>query len=254
MAAGSAAYLAYQLIKRDLAARFTGSALGFAWAILQPLGLIALYWFIFGIMLPGGKLGQGGGDYVYFLISGLLPWLGFNEGIVRGTTSVVENAQIVKRLPFRSELLVLVPSATAILFEMVALLLFFALLLVEGRFHGDPWILPFALVLQFGLQFGISLFLAVAYVIFRDVIQLVGFALSVLFFMSPILFDVRADFAAFFRWNPLTPLMGLYRAGTIGGPLPSIGSFVYLVATASIAATLGLGLFRRVRPALVDAV
>ena len=105
MAAGSSAYLAYQLIKRDFAARFTGSALGFAWAVLQPLGLIALYWFIFGIMLPGGKLGQGGGDYVYFLISGLLPWLGFNEGIVRGTTSVVENAQIVKRLPFRSELL-----------------------------------------------------------------------------------------------------------------------------------------------------
>jgi len=252
--AGSSAYLAYQLIKRDFSARFTGSALGFAWAVLQPLGLIALYWFIFGIMLPGGKFGQGGGDYVYFLISGLVPWLGFNEGIARGTTAVVENAQIVKRLPFRSELLVLVPSATALVFQLVAMVLFLALLAGTGRLHGSLWMIPIAFVLQFALQFGLSLILAVAYVIFRDVIQLVGFGLSVLFFMSPILFDVRPDFAAFFRWNPLTPLMGLYRFGTIGGALPSWDSIVYLAVFAFLATILGVSLFRWAQPALIDAI
>lgn len=254
MAVGSSAYLAYQLIRRDLSARFTGSALGFAWGVIQPLGLIALYWFIFGIMLPGGKLGQGGGGYVYFLISGLLPWLGFNEAIVRGTTSIVENAQIVKRLPFRSELLVFVPSATAIVFEVVSIALFLVLLVATGKFDGSLWILPIAIILQFALQFGLSLVLAVAYVIFRDVFQIVGFGLSVLFFMSPILFDVRSDFASFFRWNPLTPLMGLYRAGTIGGPLPSWGSIVYLSVFALLATTLGMSLFRRAQPALIDAI
>ena len=254
MPAGSSAYLAYQLIRRDLAVRFTGSALGLAWAILQPLGLIVLYWFIFGIMLPGGKLGQGGGDYVYFLISGLLPWLGFNEALVRGTTSVVENAQIVKRLPFRSELLVLVPSATAILFELVAVILFLVLLGVEGRLHGALWVLPLAVLLQFALQFGLSLILAVAYVVFRDVLQLLSFGLSVLFFLSPILFEVRPAFAAFFRWNPLTPLMGLFRAGTVGGPWPSGGSIAYLVSFALVGVLLGLAIFRRAQPALVDAV
>jgi ABC-type polysaccharide/polyol phosphate export permease len=252
--AGTSAFLAYQLIKRDLSVRFTGSALGFAWAVLQPLGLIILYWFIFGIMLPGGKLGQGGGDYVYFLISGLLPWLGFSEALIRGTTSVVENAQIVKRLPFRSELLVLVPSATAVLFEIVALVLFFALLLFTGRFHGALWIIPIAIALQFALQFGLSLVLAVAYVIFRDVLQLLSFGLSVLFFLSPILFEVRPAFAVVFRWNPLTPLMGLFRYGTIGGHLPSWGEIAYLVGFALVAVAIGMGLFRRAQPALVDAI
>lgn len=254
MPAGSSAYLAYQLIKRDFAARFTGSALGFAWAVLQPLGLIALYWFIFGIMLPGGKLGQGGGDYVYFLISGLVPWLGFNEGIVRGTTSVIENAQIVKRLPFRSELLVLVPSATAMVFQLVAMVIFLLLLAMTGRLNGSLWMIPIAIILQFTLQFGLSLVLAVAYVVFRDVLQLVGFGLSVLFFMSPILFDVRPDFATFFRWNPLTPLMGLYRFGTIGGALPSWGSIVYLAVFAVSATAVGLSLFRRAQSTLIDAI
>jgi ABC-type polysaccharide/polyol phosphate export permease len=205
-------------------------------------------------MLQSGRLGQGGGDYVYFLISGLLPWLGFNEGVVRGTTSVVENAQIVKRLPFRSELLVLVPSATAIVFEVVAILLFLALLAATGRLRGAIWILPVVLLLQLALQFGISLFLAVAYVVFRDVLPLVGFGLSVLFFMSPILFDVRPDFATFFRWNPLTPLMGLYRVGTIGGPIPSWGSLVYLAVASLLGVVLGVRLFRWAQPALVDAV
>jgi ABC-type polysaccharide/polyol phosphate export permease len=255
VAAGSSAYLAYQLIRRDLSIRFTGSALGFAWAVLQPLGLIILYWFIFGIMLPGGKTGQGGGgDYVYFLISGLLPWLGFSEALVRGTTSVVENAQIVKRLPFRSEILVLVPSATAILFELVALILFFGLLLFTGRLAGAIWIIPVAIALQFALQFGLSLILAVAYVVFRDVLQLLSFGLSVLFFLSPILFEVRPAFAMVFRWNPLTPLMGLYRFGTIGGHLPSWGAIAYLVGFALTGVVLGLSLFRRAQSALVDAI
>lgn len=254
MPTGSSAFLAYQLIRRDLSVRFTGSALGLAWAVLQPLGLITLYWFIFGVMLPGGKLGQGGGDYVFFLISGLLPWLGFNESLVRGTTSIVENAQIVKRLPFRSEVLVLVPSATAILFELVALVIFLGLLLATGRFDGALWVLPLAVLLQLGMQFGLSLVLAVAYVIFRDVLQLLGFFLSVLFFLSPILYEVRPAFAIVFRWNPLTPLMGLFRFGTIGGHLPSWGAIAYLAGFTLTVVLVGLWLFRRARPALVDAI
>lgn len=255
MAAGSSAYLAYQLIRRDLSLRFTGSALGFAWAVIQPLGLIILYWFVFGIVLPGGKLGQGaGGDYVYFLISGLLPWLGFSEALIRGTTSVVENAQIVKRLPFRSEILVLVPSATAIIFELVALVLFFGLLLFTGRLAGALWVIPIAILLQFALQVGLSLILAVAYVVFRDVIQILSFGLSVLFFLSPILFEVKPAFAMVFRWNPLTPLMGLYRFGTIGGHLPSWGAIAYLVGFAVVGVVFGLGLFRRAQSVLIDAI
>ncbi|MGZ7042667.1 MAG: hypothetical protein ACXVH7_12820, partial [Thermoanaerobaculia bacterium] len=60
----------------------------------------------------------GGNDkYIDFLIAGLLPWLAINEGIIRSTTSFVENASMVRRLAFRSELLVVVPNASAMIFE-----------------------------------------------------------------------------------------------------------------------------------------
>ena len=50
-------------------------------------------------MLPGGRLGIGGEGYVYFLIAGLVPWMGFNEGVMRSTTAVVDSGPLVKRLP-----------------------------------------------------------------------------------------------------------------------------------------------------------
>src|SRR6185369_2050308 len=76
-------HLLRELIRRDFNARFTGSALGLAWAVLQPLSLVVLSWFVFTFMIPRGP---GGGDgYIYFLILGLIPWLAINEGAIRST-------------------------------------------------------------------------------------------------------------------------------------------------------------------------
>src|SRR5436853_7940967 len=86
-------HLLRELIRRDFNARFTGSALGLAWAVLQPLSLVVLYWFVFTFMIPGAR-GGGGDRYIYFLISGLIPWLAINEGIIRSTTSIVQNSMM----------------------------------------------------------------------------------------------------------------------------------------------------------------
>src|SRR5512142_2192631 len=83
-------HLFHQLVRRDFAARFTGSALGLGWAVLQPLTLVVLYWFVFTFMIPQGP-GSKDNGYVLFLIAGLVPWIGFNEGIMRSTTSIVDN-------------------------------------------------------------------------------------------------------------------------------------------------------------------
>src|SRR5947208_12227012 len=106
--------------------------------------------------------GASGADsnYIYFLIAGLLPWLGINEGVMRSTTSIVENAPMVRRLAFRSELLVVVPNASALIFEVIGLVLFLGFLLMRGAAPHFIWLLPFALLLQFSVQVGIGWFLA----------------------------------------------------------------------------------------------
>ena len=250
----STLHLLRELIKRDLTARFTGSALGLAWAILQPLSLVVLYWFVFTFMIPGGRAGGTGDQYIYFLIAGLLPWLGLSEGLGRSTTAIVENSAIVRRLPLRSELLVIVPNATAMIFQCVALAIFIVALAVQQMPMRNLWVLPVALVLQFLLQVGAGLFLATIYVFFRDVTQILGFVLALAFYLSPILYPVAGRFEKFFFWNPMTPLLGLFRSAMLAAPLPDVASFVFLLTTAAVLCSGGLLFFRRAQPSLVDVI
>lgn len=247
-------HLLRELIRRDLTARFTGSALGLAWAILQPLSLVVLYWFVFTFMIPGGRAGGTGDQYIYFLIAGLLPWLGISEGLSRATTSVVDNSAIVRRMPLRSELLVIVPNATAMIFECIGLALFIASRLFQGLPLRNLWLLPAALILQFLLQLGVGLVLAATYVFFRDVTQILGFVLAMAFYLSPILYPVAGRFAKFFFWNPMTPLLGLFRSAMLTAPLPDAASIVFLLAVAVAVCMSGLLFFRRAQPSLVDVI
>src|SRR4051794_23840118 len=142
----------------------------------------------------------GHDQYIYFLVSGLIPWLGINEGLIRSTTTIVENGPMVRRLSLRSELLVIVPNASALIFECVAFAIFILFLMLTHGFPRMLWLLPFALVLQFALQLGFALILAASYVFFRDLTQILGFVLSIIFYLSPILYAVPARFAVFLVW------------------------------------------------------
>ncbi len=246
-------HLFHQLVRRDFAARFTGSALGLGWAILQPLTLVVLYWFVFAVIFTQPR-SNGGTPYVYLLIAALVPWIGFNEGIMRSTTSVVDNATIVRRLALRSELLVAVPNATALIFEAIGLALFLVFLFATGVVSPMLWLLPFAMLLQFAIQAGAGWFLAALYVFFRDLAQVLGFVLSIVFYLSPILYSVPPRFEAIFIWNPLTPLLGLFRSAMLGTALPPAMSIVFLLIVAAVVFSGGLAFFRRTQPTLADLV
>ncbi|HEX2122433.1 MAG TPA: ABC transporter permease [Thermoanaerobaculia bacterium] len=246
-------YLLRELVKRDLAARFAGSTLGRAWAIAQPLGLILVFWFVFSTMVPR-TFGTGREAYIHFLVAGLIPWLAIAEGIGRSATSIIENGSIVKRMAFRSELLVVVPNAAAILLELVALSIAFAFASVDLGISRLLWVLPLALLLQFGLQLGIGWMVAVMQVFFRDIAQVLGFALTIVFYLSPILYPPTDRFAAIFHWNPVTPLVGLFRSAMLAAPLPSASSIVFLLVVVAAVVSLGLLVFRRAEATLADYV
>jgi len=200
------------------------------------------------------RVGTGSDHYIYFLIAGLIPWLAINEGIVHSTTSIVENAPMVRRLAFRSELLVVVPHASAIIFEAIGFGLFIIFLFFRGEIPRLIWLLPFALALQFALQVGIGWFLATIYVFFRDLIPMLGFGLSIVFYLSPILYPVVGRFEAFFLWNPMTPLLGLFRSAILSDSLPRVGSVVFLLVVATALFTGGLLFFRRAQATLADLI
>ena len=245
-------YLLRELVKRDLAARFAGSTLGRFWALAQPLGLILVFWFVFSALIP--RVGSGQESYIHFLVAGLIPWLAMAEGINRSATSMIDNSSMVKRMSFQTELLVVVPNASAVLLETIALLVALAFGTFERGFPSQIWILPFALLLQFGLQLGIGWMVAVMQVFFRDVAQILGFALTILFYLSPILYPPSPRFATIFGWNPMTPLVGLFRSAMLSAPLPSASSLVFLMVVVVSVVAAGLLVFRRAEATLADFV
>ena len=244
-------HLLVELVKRDFLGRFTGSVLGVFWAILQPLSLVTLYWFVFTKMIPRSP-DAGSAAYPLFLISGILPYLGFQEGIMRATTSIVDNSAMVRRLTFRSDVLILVPNVSALLFELIGIIIFTIYLAIRGESFYWIWVLPVAMFIQFTLQTGLSLFLSTLHVFFRDVTQVLGFLLTIGFFLSPILYSGEGRYAAIFAWNPMTPLLGLFRSAVLSSPLPGAASIVFLLAVTTATFILGLSFFRRAQPTIAD--
>jgi lipopolysaccharide transport system permease protein len=91
-------------------------------------------------------------------------------------------------------------------------------------------------------------------VFFRDVAQVLGFALTIVFYLSPILYPPSSRFEAIFSWNPMTPLIGLFRSAMLDAPLPSASSIVFLLAVVVTVVALGLVIFRRAEATLADFV
>lgn len=226
--------------------------MGAAWAVVQPLTLIGLYAFVFSFFIAPRGMAPEGVSYVHFLVAALLPWLALNDGITRSATAVVDNAAIVRRLPLQSELLVVVPNASAIILEVIALLLAYVLLFAARGVSPNIWVLPLALAAQFALQLGIGWIVAAAYVAFRDLGQILGFLLTIVFYVSPILYPASERFPWLFAWNPITPLAGLFRSAMIATPLPPAGSIVFLFVVAGGFFVGGLAFFRRAKSRLVD--
>jgi len=200
------------------------------------------------------RLGAGEGSYIQFLVAGLIPWLAIAEGLNRSASSIIDNSSMVRRMAFRTELLVVVPNASAMLLEIIALLLALALTTFERGIPRSIGLLPVALLLQFGLQLGLGWMVAVMQVFFRDVAQVLGFALTIVFYLSPILYPPSSRFEAIFSWNPMTPLIGLFRSAMLDAPLPSASSIVFLLAVVVTVVALGLVIFRRAEATLADFV
>lgn len=247
------------LTARDIKARYRGSALGFLWSLANPLLLLAVYSFVFGVVLEQRALTR---PYVLFLLCGLFPWIWFAGSLNEGTVSLLANSGLIRRAVFPVELLPMVPVLAHLAHFLLALPVLAAALGV-GRLLGHPvggWsclALPFVVALQLPLNGGLALGLAALHVHFKDVRDLLANLLALLFFLTPILYPLDAfDLPALFwivRVSPMTPFVLAYQELLFAGRFPGPGLWAQMAAAAALAWTLGAGLFSRLRETLVEA-
>lgn len=229
------------LTTRDLKVRYTTSALGYVWSILDPLVMAAIYWFVFTQVFD--RL-VGTQPYIVFLLAALLPWMWFNGAVSDSTRAFLKDAKLVRstKLPRTIWVNRIVLSKGIEFVLALPVLALFAILFGAGV----GWQLvffPLAVVLQAALTAGIGLIVAPLVVFFRDLERATKLVLRFLFYASPIVYGISnlpegLQFWAAF--NPLTGIFSLYRAGFFPGELDW---FAVGVAAAMSAAFLAVGLW-----------
>lgn len=248
-------FLLSELLRRDLAARYAGSFAGPFWAVLNPAIVCALYAFVFGAILKVPTPGGFRGTFVEFLLAGMLPWLGIQEAIVRATTSVSDQAHLVKKLRFPVALLTLSSVGAALVIQAIGIALLTAFLVATGRGAVSLPALLAAFLYELLLLAGPALILASLNPFFRDLAQILPPFLMIAFYLTPIFYPeslVPAWAAPALAVNPVRDAVGLFRAALFGMPMPPWHRLGAESAAFIVLGFAGRQLYRRLRPAFAD--
>lgn len=244
--------LLFALVKRHLSMRYRGSVLGFLWSFLNPLLLMAVYTVVFRYYIRFQQVE----NYTIFLFCGLLPWLWFTSALSEGTSSIVGSGQLITKSMFPAHLLPAVSVVTSTIHFLLSLpLLFIFMLLFKLPFHETTLLLPFVVIAQFLISYGIVLALSALNVHFRDVQHLLANALTFLFFLCPVIYpaeSVPERFRFTMEWNPLAQLTVLYHKIILEGVLPPLHSVAVLFGFAFIVIFLGNKIFNYYRESMAE--
>lgn len=252
--------LLWNLTVREIKARYRGSVLGFLWSLANPLLLLAVYSLVFGFIFQ--QRIEGASPYPLFLICGLFPWIWISTSILEGTMSLVANAGLIRKSAFPAELLP-VMSVLANLVHFLLALPILAAALLAGRFVWDapvgglPFLLlPVVVLLQLPMISGIALGLAALNVHFKDVRDLTINAVTLLFFLSPILYLLSVlppKLQLVIHLNPFTPFILAYQQVLFHGVVPGPVRWLAMLGVSALLWILGASLFERLRDTLVEA-
>jgi homopolymeric O-antigen transport system permease protein len=249
-------HLLATMVRRDIGARFAGSSLGGLWTLIHPAIMLSLYTLVFTYIYRVPPL-EGGHSFTEFAFCGLWPWLAFQEACLRSVTAITDNANLVKKLRFPSELLVISLTLSSFLVQGIGFVLFlFVLMVWKGSVEVvSVLLLSVPIAIHITLAAGIGMILACGNVFFRDVSQLTNAGFTIWFFLTPILYSptlIPAVLQPIFRWNPMTPIIGLYRSLILSHVFTGGVELLYCTLLASLLFGFGAYLFHRCRGFFAD--
>jgi ABC-2 type transport system permease protein len=175
------------LVRKDLKVKYQGSVLGFTWSLANPLLTLAVYSFVFGLVLKAGIP-----DFGFYLMCGLLLWNAFSTAVGSATASVVANAGLVKKVPFPLGVLPLSSVAFAIVHYLLQLLVLIVVMVAFKQWHhwdAGMVLLPGALLVVLVFTIAISYLVAALNVRYRDTQHIVDVVLLAGMWLNPIVYS-----------------------------------------------------------------
>ena len=262
-------HLLMTLTQRELNARYRGSVLGFMWSLVNPIMLLAVYSFVFNtIFKPRDPSISEFGPYALFLATGVIPWIWIQTAWLEGTMALLANAGLIRKATFPAELLPMVSVLSNLVQFLLALPVlglafvftyWFAPAGVAVTLSWTVVFLPLITLLLVPMVSGLTLGFAALNVHFKDVRDILQNLLTLLFFMTPILYSLSSlKVYPLIYWavscNPLTPFMLAYQEAVFFGRVPSLFLWLEMGAFSLGIWYMGAWIFDRLSQTLVEAV
>jgi lipopolysaccharide transport system permease protein len=248
--------LLYFLAWRDVKVRYKQTALGAAWALLQPLMMMVVFTIFFGRM---AGVPSGGIPYPLFAYAGLLPWTFFATAIASAGNSVVQSERLITKIYFPRLAIPFAAVGAAVVDFVIAFGLLLVLMFYYGIMPGIGMLLApviFGLIVLAAL--GIGTMLGALNVAYRDFRYVIPFLVQLGMFATPTVYmqpkaDATDSLQALLALNPMTSLIAAFRAAVLGGPI-SWGPLGLASALVVASFVLGCLYFRKVEDSFADVI
>lgn len=255
-------WLTYSLVRREIAGRYRGSALGMLWSMLTPLFMLAVYTFVFGTVFQSrwGDQGEDAsmGAFAITLFAGLIVFQSFSEVINQAPGLVIANKNYVKKVVFPLEIFPPVLLGSALFHMLVSLLVLFAFMLpVQGGIHFTALLLPLVIVPYGLVLLGIAWILSSLGTYLRDISQVTGPLSTAMLFLSPVFFPVAVLpewLRPFVYLNPIAVPVEQLRKVALFGELPDFATLALYAIVGLLVAALGYLFFQKTRKGFADVV
>jgi len=256
------------LVRRELKGRYLNSALGAAWAIVNPLFMLVVYTTVFAgiIQVRWEQKGQAIDDPLLFalmLYVGMTPWLAFAESVNRSTHIVLENANLIKKVAFPSEALPVYVVLYTLVNELIGMAILLVALPILGRDFPGPVLVLYPVIVGLRLLFtlGLCYLLAAINVFIRDVGQVIGLVMMLWMFLTPIFYPEslveRSPYpwiAKLMKFNPWYYIVNAYRDVFLRHQAPDPVMLGKLAAIGLVTFCFGYLVYMRSRTKFADEI
>lgn len=199
------------LTNKEITLKYKRTYLGMFWSLLNPLLFSAIYYVAFKVIMRFPVE-----NYTLFLLVAMFPWTWFSASTLMSCSALIANVTLIKRVTFPRHLIVLSVVLSQLVNFLWALPVLIVMVLVFGITPGLVWLVGFPLMvlIQLMLTLGASLFVSMINAYFGDMEYLIGVAINMLFWVTPIIYpisEVPQELRGYFAFNPLTHLMTAWR-------------------------------------------